>query len=118
MTGNQQSYETVTSGSLGEPAGYTTDPSSENSSLDRVQPLQNREPADNYGFNGFGANPQLQPVGAGINNPSNKLQRKEAPGRGPISLGNTTNGNGTTTNGSKRPEPEKRKSFFKRFSKS
>jgi hypothetical protein len=41
VAGNQHSYETVTtasgSGSSGDPAGYTTDPSSENSSVDRVQ---------------------------------------------------------------------------------
>ncbi|RFU32469.1 hypothetical protein B7463_g3892, partial [Scytalidium lignicola] len=139
-TGNQQSYETVTSasgGSLGEPAGYTTDPSSENSSLDRVQPLQNKDPAENYGFNGFGGNPQLQPVGAGISpniNPNNYNQnpipnqfpdpgsssvlRKQAPGRGPIKLGGSPNVNQPTVYEPPRPEPEKRKSFFKRFSKS
>jgi len=123
MTGNQQSYETVTSGSSGEPLGYTTDPSSENSSLDRVQPIQNREPGENYGFNGFGGNPQLQPVGAGLNTNPYKNQgsvlRKEAPaGRGPIQLGSSTNGNGPAAVEPTRPEPEKRKSFFKRFSRS
>ncbi|KAH8814968.1 hypothetical protein F5884DRAFT_770605 [Xylogone sp. PMI_703] len=138
VTGNQQSYETVTtatgSGSSGEPAGYTTDPSSENSSVDRVQPIQNKQPADNYGFEGFGGNPQLQPVGAGINsnNPYNgnnhygqynqpsqggSVLRKQAPG-GPIKLGGAANGNGPSVYEPPRPEPEKRKSFFKRFSKS
>jgi hypothetical protein len=58
---NQQSYETVTtasgSGSSADPAGYSTDPSSENSSVDRVAPPP-KDPAETYGFNGFDSNPQ------------------------------------------------------------
>lgn len=133
-TGNQQSYETVTSalgsGSSGEPAGYVTDPSSENSSLDRGQAIQNKQqPVNNYGFEGFGGNPQLQPVGAGINanpynnynqnqNPGGSVLRKQAPGGGPIKLGGAPNSNETSVYTPPRPEPEKKKGFFKRFSRS
>jgi hypothetical protein len=72
VPGNQQSYETVTtasgSGSSGEPLGYTTDPSSESSSLDRIQPVgipeswnsyggtQNNQ-MSSYGSNGYGGYP-------------------------------------------------------------
>ncbi|KAH8675571.1 hypothetical protein BX600DRAFT_432139 [Xylariales sp. PMI_506] len=58
--GNQRSYETVASGSggsgsMGEPAGYQTDPtSSENSSLNRRSPPKRQEPMNDYGIS-FGA---------------------------------------------------------------
>jgi hypothetical protein len=136
--GNQASYETVTtasgSGTSGEPAGYSTDPSSENSSVDRVAPLPPKEPVNTYGFNGFGNSPQFLPPGSGLNeqyrnNGSNGVQRqpngyqnqappplprKESVGpRVPTKLGKTS-GN------AQRPlVQEKRKSWFgKRFSKS
>lgn len=69
VPGQQRSYETVTtaSGGSGEAAGYATDPSSENSSIDRFAAAQPKEPVDNYGFGGFGANPQFQPLGNSIN---------------------------------------------------
>jgi hypothetical protein len=69
--GNQQSYETVTtasgSGSSGDPLGYTTDPSSENSSLDRVQAAGY---ADQMGLNGMQqyGSPNLQLNNYGSNN--------------------------------------------------
>jgi hypothetical protein len=143
--GNQHSYETVTtasgSGSYGEPAGYATDPSSENSSVDRVAPLPPaKEPTDNYGFNGFGGNPQYAPPGSGLvqqqyssnsthgaqrqgngyqnQNPNQApppLPRKESNGpRVPMKLGKS-NGNAQP----EKPAPaEKRKSWFgKRFSR-
>ena len=132
--GNQHSYETVTtasgSGSSPDTIGYSTDPSSENSSVDRIVPPQHKEPSDNYGFNGFGGNPSIQPPGYNINEqysgsngaqqqnygqPS-PLPRKEAPvSRAPIKLGAGENGGAPT-----RPLPsEKRKSWFgKKFSKS
>jgi hypothetical protein len=138
--GNQHSYETVTtasgSGSSGDPVGYATDPSSENSSVDRIAPLPVKEPGDTYGFNGFGNGPQYLPPGSGLNqlqytnsmNGAQKqgntyqnqapppLPRKESTGpRVPMKLGKTS-GNAQA----ERPAPnEKRKSWFgKRFSKS
>ena len=139
--GNQHSYETVTtaSGSYGEPAGYATGPSSENSSVDRITPLSSKDPGDNYGLNGFGNIPQYATPGSGLNQQytasgSNGYQRqgngyqsqntgqgppplprKESTGpRVPMKLGKS--------NGNSQPEKpavnEKRKSWFgKRFSK-
>lgn len=64
---NHRSYETVASaagsGSYGEPAGYQTDPtSSDNSSVERMQPPQKRqpEPVNDYGI-GFTQNSTYQP---------------------------------------------------------
>lgn len=71
--GNQQSYETVTTasgsgGSSADPAGYSTDPSSENSSMDRITPLPvpSKEPVEAYGFNGFGGSPHYALPGSGL----------------------------------------------------
>lgn len=62
--GHQQSYDTVASASNGSHAtdqwGNSTDPSSENSSIDRVQAAAKPEIGETYGFNGFGAGPQIQ----------------------------------------------------------
>ncbi|KAI4201245.1 MAG: hypothetical protein LQ350_003422 [Teloschistes chrysophthalmus] len=57
--GYHQSYDTVASGSGNEshntdPWGNSTDPSSENSSIDRVQHAPKPDLAETYGFNGFG----------------------------------------------------------------
>lgn len=67
----QQSYDTVTSGE--QQWGTSTDPSSINSSVDRIQqPTQSsaqpgipedRVPTETYGFNGFGGKPQLDVQG-------------------------------------------------------
>ncbi|KAL8694428.1 MAG: hypothetical protein Q9218_000920 [Villophora microphyllina] len=62
--GYHQSYDTVASGSGNEshntdPWGNTTDPSSENSSIDRVQQAPKSDLAETYGFNGFGGVPQF-----------------------------------------------------------
>lgn len=62
--GYHQSYDTVASASGNEshntdPWGNSTDPSSENSSIDRVQ-VPKPESVDTYGFNGFGGAPQFQ----------------------------------------------------------
>lgn len=62
--GYHQSYDTVASGSGNEshntdPWGNSTDPSSENSSIDRVQ-APKPDPGEPYGFNGFGGGPQFQ----------------------------------------------------------
>ncbi|KAH9897532.1 hypothetical protein F4778DRAFT_783110 [Xylariomycetidae sp. FL2044] len=61
---NHRSYETVATGSgstsLGEPAGYQTDPtSSENSSIDRRSPAKRAEPVNDYGIS-FGQSPAYQ----------------------------------------------------------
>jgi hypothetical protein len=136
VSGIQQSYETVNtasgSGSSGDPAGYFTDPSSENSSVDRVAPPQ-KDPAETYGFNGFGNAPQYLPPGNGINEqygwngaqqqgggyhhqgPPPVPRKEPASARGPIRLG-ASNANVITKDA--RPPTEKRKSWFgKRFSK-
>ncbi|KAL9006461.1 MAG: hypothetical protein Q9188_000769 [Gyalolechia gomerana] len=75
--GYQQSYDTVASASGNEshntdPWGNSTDPSSENSSIDRVQ-APKPDAAESYGFNGFGGAPQFQgPIleESGANSPS------------------------------------------------
>jgi hypothetical protein len=66
----QQSYETATTASGSapsygtEPWANSTDPSSENSSFDRLQqvppPPPKGEMGEHYGFNGFGGGPDLQ----------------------------------------------------------
>jgi len=137
VAGNQQSYETVTtasgSGSSADPTGYATDPSSENSSVDRIAPPQ-KDLGEVYGFNGFGSNPQYLPPGIGINErygPNGEqrqgdgyrnqrpppLPRKESVGpRVPMKLGATSGNAGAKDS---RPSAgEKRKSWFgKRFSR-
>lgn len=138
--GNQQSYETVTTASgsgSSDPVGYSTDPSSENSSMDRIPPPPQKDLAETYGFNGFGGTPQYQPMGVGINEQygSNGAQRqgngyqsqappplprKESAGppRVPIKLGATSGNAGVLTKDGRPAAGEKRKSWFgKRFSK-
>ena len=62
--GHQQSYDTVgtlSSGShITDQWGNSTDPSSENSSLDRVQPAPKPDLGEAYGLIGFGGAPQFQ----------------------------------------------------------
>ncbi len=63
--GNQQSYDTVASSSgnashATDPWGNSTDPSSENSSIDRVPQAPKPDIGEAYGFNGFGGAPQFQ----------------------------------------------------------
>ncbi|KAK0650479.1 Uncharacterized protein DIS24_g6715 [Lasiodiplodia hormozganensis] len=56
----QQSRDTVNTGfsnSSGEAWGNSTDPSSENSSIERMPPTQKPDPGEQYGFNGFGGSP-------------------------------------------------------------
>ena len=62
--GYQQSYDTVTSASgTGSHAtdqwGNSTDPSSENSSIDRIQQQPKPDLGEAYGFSGFGGAPQF-----------------------------------------------------------
>jgi len=129
--GNPQSYETVAtgSGSSADPAGYSTDPSSENSSLERIAQLAPKDPSETYGLAGFGNTPQYGlneqyvsnggPVqqGNGYQNQGPPpLPRKESVPRVPIKLG-ATSGNAVLEK--KLSAGEKRKSWFgKRFSKS
>lgn len=68
--GYQRSYDTVTtaSGSAGyvtDPWGNSTDPSSENSSIDRIQQAPKPDPAETYGFTGFGSGPDLHSLAPG-----------------------------------------------------
>ncbi|KAI0523782.1 hypothetical protein F5B22DRAFT_417062 [Xylaria bambusicola] len=70
MPNNHRSYETVASGtgtgSMGEPVGYQTDPtSSENSSIDRRSPPKRQESMNDYGIS-FGQSPSYQAPGLGI----------------------------------------------------
>lgn len=119
---------TTSSGSSGEPLGYST----ENSSVDRITPLPHMKDAgENYGFNGFGNGSQnmtpgfnqysvdgqngAQRQGSYQNQGQPQVPRSElnAP-RVPMKLGNS---NGNAQNEKPAP-PEKRKSWFgKRFSK-
>ncbi|MCJ1478934.1 hypothetical protein MMC13_007618 [Lambiella insularis] len=58
----QQSYDTVTSGTGTNGTdqwGNSTEPSSENSSIDKTQPAK-PDLAEIYGFSGFGGGPQFQ----------------------------------------------------------
>lgn len=61
---HQQSYDTVGTASNGSHAtdqwGNSTDPSSENSSIERPQPPPKSDLGEIYGFNGFGGAPQFQ----------------------------------------------------------
>lgn len=85
-TGDQRSYETVASGSgtSGERPGYLTDPtSSENSSIDRRQSPQKRqpEPMNDYGI-GFAPSQvsQYQPPVFAIGNKGGLQQESQADG--------------------------------------
>jgi len=136
VPGQQPSYETVTtasgSGSSADAAGYSTDPSSENSSLDRIHGLP-KPPGEDYGFNGFGGAPPYSSPGNGLNyglggaerqgngyqhqGPS-PVPRKESYGPVvPMKLGSVTDGPTVY----EPPQPgggSKRKSWFgKRFGK-
>lgn len=128
---NHRSYETVTSasgsGSLGEAAGYQTDPtSSDNSSVERVQagPKRQAEPVNDYGI-GFSQSQSYQPPaftlgvqGAGMN--GGALNQ----GMGPPQVPQKDQGSMlrkpiSAASAQQRPAaPEKRKSWFaRRFSR-
>lgn len=135
--GNQPSYETVTtaSGSGSEPLGYSTDPSSENSSIDRYPAASRGDPnGGEYGSynngiphtNGVQFSPAAGygPPDGGHGNrgppaPVHKETAQAPPPRVPIKLGgSSTPGSHPTVYEPPKPEPTKRKSsFFKRFSK-
>lgn len=128
--GGQPSYETVTtaSGSGSEPLGYSTDPSSDNSSTHRIPAAMNSEYGESYGtysnggpqypgasYNGKG---QYAPSGSGMDyqNQTNAgpppPQHQSVP-RVPIKLGAAEPGAPTVYEA---PEPEvsKRKTWFGR----
>ncbi|ELR05070.1 hypothetical protein GMDG_01640 [Pseudogymnoascus destructans 20631-21] len=135
--GNAQSYETVTtaagSGSSAEPLGYSTDPSSDNSSFDRVAPISKADYGNNSPSNGqygYQSNQQQYPVGgvqqghqaAGYpsqkNGPLPPVKDREPP-RVPIKLGKSAPGAPTQQYDPPKAAPDKPKSWFsKRFSKS
>ncbi|KAI0175758.1 hypothetical protein GGR52DRAFT_570746 [Hypoxylon sp. FL1284] len=115
---NHRSYETVGSGSgsgsMGEPAGYQTDPtSSDNSSIDRRSPPKRQEPVNDYGIS-FGQSPQAPSLGFN-NKPMGPppVPRKEA---GSI-LRKPSKAVEVNVYSQERPKVEKRKSWFKRLSK-
>lgn len=134
--GNAQSYETVTtaagSGSSAEPLGYSTDPSSDNSSFDRVAPISKADYGNNSPSNGqygYQSNQQY-PVGgaqqgyqaAGYpsqnNGPLPPVKDREPP-RVPIKLGKSNGAPTPQYDVPTKAAPDKRKSWFsKRFSKS
>jgi hypothetical protein len=147
VQGVQQSYETVTtasgSGSSGDPLGYSTDPSSDNSSLDRIQPpsvpehsfanglnygvTQNNQVA-NYvpnGYAGYSGKQAEMPMMTGSYQgpvggppPPPRKEIAQGPPRGPIKLGSSASNGQTTYQPSRPGVGEKRKSWFgKRFSK-
>ncbi|KAI0852607.1 hypothetical protein F5Y00DRAFT_273178 [Daldinia vernicosa] len=112
MPNNHRSYETVASGSgsgsLAEPAGYQTDPtSSDNSSIDRRSPPKRQEPVNDYGIS-FGQATQTPNLGLAPPNPrkENGILRKPSKAAAP------------SGHSEERPQSEKRKSWFKRFGKS
>ena len=102
--GHQQSYDTVASASNGSHAtdqwGNSTDPSSENSSIDRVQTAPKPDLGEAYGFNGFGGAPQIQ-------GPILEEHGQGAPGYGHPGYGQSqvAAGNGHPYQGNEAPAP-------------
>lgn len=148
--GNPQSYETVTtasgSGSSGEALGYSTDPSSENSSFDRIpaasrqeynegyngylQPLSNVQTKDGYAHGGhpsqlsqqYGAGGASQGYQSNGYLPQKKSSpppnTENVPPRVPIKLGKSAGGPAQNSTPEPVQEKEKRKGWFsKRFSR-
>lgn len=122
VAGAQPSYETIASGSNTsgdrDPFGYATDPSSENSSVDRIAAVPTREPGESYSFNnaqqysqrGFGLQEQNSPNGQRPPPPP----KKEVPPRVPIKLGQSSGNSQPPPAASRPPVGEKRKSWFGR----
>ncbi|KAI5927636.1 hypothetical protein F4810DRAFT_273434 [Camillea tinctor] len=122
MPNNHRSYETVASGSgsgsMGEPAGYQTDPtSSENSSIDRRSPPKRQEPVNDYGIS-FGQSPSYQrDIGVGNSSAAPPAVPRKT---NSILLRKPSKASSPSQNTQERPGvAEKRKSWFlRRFSKS
>lgn len=136
LPNNHRSYETVASGSggsgsLGEPSGYQTDPtSSENSSIKRHSPPKRQEPMNDYGIS-FGQSPTYQPPNFHMPASQPRIMPDGSQGSGvpPPQVPKKDTGGSLLRKASKvtpaavvrqRPElTEKRKSWFaRRFSKS
>ena len=104
LHGHQQSYDTVASASNGSHAtdqwGNSTDPSSENSSIDRVQTAPKPDLGEAYGFNGFGGAPQFP-------GPILEEHGQGAPGYGHPGYGQSqvAAGNGHPYQGNEGPAP-------------
>jgi len=105
--GYQQSYDTVASSSgnashATDQWGNSTDPSSENSSIDRVPQAPKPDLGEAYGFNGFGGAPQFQ-------GPILEEHGQEYPAYGQPGYGQRQNAAGTgyqhSGNGSGPPAP-------------
>ncbi|TRX97757.1 hypothetical protein FHL15_001512 [Xylaria flabelliformis] len=120
---NHRSYETVASGSgtgsMGEPVGYQTDPtSSENSSIDRRSPPKRQEPVNDYGIS-FGQSPSYQAPGVGLGRGRAEIP-PPLPHKDAASV-LTKSSRAVASNGASQERPgmgEKRKSWFiRRFSK-
>ncbi|KAI1431010.1 hypothetical protein GGR50DRAFT_690056 [Xylaria sp. CBS 124048] len=117
---NHESYETVASGSgtgsMGEPVGYQTDPtSSENSSINRRSPPKRQEPINDYGIN-FGQSSYYQNPNVGAVNYAENPSLRRDPGTISRKSSKVPVNNGRPQ---ERPVTvEKRKSWFmRRFSK-
>ncbi|CZT17688.1 uncharacterized protein RCC_03525 [Ramularia collo-cygni] len=122
----QQPSQDTGSDSTG-PWANSTDPSSENSSIDRIAPPakpygENGYPQNGYAHNGYGPNGFQGPIPeeGGSYPMRGGAPAVQAPERRPIPLGNS--GDAPLPSGSlpstKRPEAEKRKSWLsRRFSK-
>lgn len=128
----QRSYDTVTSASGSnstEAWGNSTDPSSENSSVDRIQATAGPpkpDPGEAYGFTGFGEGPALHAspgYGEAYDVPPQApphLPPKDTSTfvpRAPIKLGSSSIPTSSSAPPPPQPPPEKRKSWFKRFGK-
>ena len=132
---NHRSYETVASasgsGSSADPAGYSTDPTSDNSSVERVQapvkPQQPQQPMNDYGI-GFSQTPTYQAPAFTVGNTGNANANGFPPrganiqGGAPPPVPQKTpmllQRQPTATSQQRPPAPEKRKSWFaRRFSK-
>lgn len=124
LQNRDRSYETVTSASgsgiSGDQGSYRTDPSSDNSSLDRASPPKPQPTADDYGI-GFSGPSTYQPAAfsVGPKPGGSRIVKKQVPGAGgPMAAGPSMPPKGQESLAPAKPEPEKRKSWlFRRFSK-
>ena len=128
-SGYQQPRDTVhTNGSNGSPnEHYASDPSSENSSIERAPPVRQPDMGEQYGFHGFGGDRIMEENSqdnAYFTQPPN--QGNSAPPPVPAKVGSNQPARLTKNNsnspppvgGQARPSNEKRRSWFKRrFSK-
>lgn len=124
LQNRDRSYETVTSASgsgvSGDQGSYRTDPSSDNSSLDRASPPKPPPPSNDYGI-GFSGPSTYQPAAfsVGPRSGGSRIVKKQVPGAGvPMAAGPSVPPKGQASYAPARPEPEKKKSWlFRRFSK-